>query len=112
MKAVVKYGDPQILGTYGFTDVPEPVCGDDDIIIEVKAAAICGADMHHWGINNGSTTLDSVRGHEFSGEIVEVGKNVTNWSIGQRVVSDNTGHVCGKCPACMVGDFFAVFRKS
>ena len=47
MKAIVKYGPPQVLGTYGFADVPEPVCGDEDVIIEIKAAAICGADMHH-----------------------------------------------------------------
>ena len=111
MKAIVKYGDPQELGTYGLADIPDPTCGDDDVIIEVKAAAICGADMHHWGINNGSTKLDSVRGHEFSGNIVEVGKNVKDWKVGQRVVSDNTGHVCGKCPACMVGDFLQCSEK-
>lgn len=105
MKAIVKYGAPQIKGTYHFIDIPEPVCGDDDVIIEVKAAAICGADMLHWGVENGCTEFNHVRGHEFSGEIVEVGKNVTAWKIGQRVVSDNTGHVCGKCPACMRGDF-------
>ncbi len=111
MKAIVKYGDAQTLGTYGFMDVPEPVCGEEDVVIEVKAAAICGADMHHWGIDNGSTEFNSVRGHEFSGQIVAVGKRVSDWTVGQRVVSDNTAHVCGKCPACMAGDFLQCSEK-
>lgn len=105
MKALAKYGKPAEFGTYHFIDIPEPECGDDDIIIEIKAAAICGADMKHFRVDNGSTEFGSVRGHEFSGEIVEVGKNVKDWHVGQRIVSDNTGHVCGKCPACMRGDF-------
>ena len=56
---------------------PVPECGPDDIILEIKAAAICGADMKHWGVDNGyddtNITPDqqqSVRGHEFAGEIV------------------------------------------
>ena len=105
MKALAKFGKPSEFGTYHFIDVPEPTCGDDDVIIEIKAAAICGADMKHFNVDNGSEEFGSVRGHEFSGEIVEVGKDVTAWKVGQRVVSDNTGHVCGKCPACMRGDF-------
>ena len=58
-------------------DYPVPVCGPDDIIIEIKAAAICGADMKHWQVDNGyddtNITPDqqqSVRGHEFAGEFV------------------------------------------
>lgn len=105
MKALAKFGKPSEFGTYRFIDIPEPECGDDDVIIEVKAAAICGADMKHYKVDNGSDEFGSVRGHEFSGEIVEVGKNVTRWKVGQRVVSDNTGHVCGVCSACMRGDF-------
>ncbi len=105
MKALAKYGKPSQFGTYYFIDIPEPVCGDEDVIVEIKAAAICGADMKHFNVDNGSDEFGSVRGHEFSGEIVEVGKNVKDWKVGQRVVSDNTGHVCGKCPACMRGDF-------
>ena len=105
MKALAKYGKPAEFGTYHFIDIPEPECGDDDIIIEVKAAAICGADMKHFQVDNGSSEFGSVRGHEFSGEIVQVGKNVKDWHLGQRIVSDNTAHVCGKCPACMRGDF-------
>lgn len=105
MKALAKYGEPLEFGTYHFIDIPEPECGDDDIIMEVKAAAICGADMKHFRVDNGSTKFGSVRGHEFAGVIHQIGKNVKDWKVGQRIVSDNTGHVCGKCPACMAGDF-------
>lgn len=90
----------------------------DDIILEIKAAAICGADMKHWGVDNGyddtNITPDqqqSVRGHEFAGEIVKVGENVKDWHIGQRVVSDNSAHVCGVCPACEQGDFLCCEHK-
>ncbi|MEY8351962.1 zinc-binding dehydrogenase [Lachnospiraceae bacterium 54-53] len=111
MKALAKFGRPEDFGTYKLIDIPEPECGDDDIIIEVKAAAICGADMKHYKVDNGSDEFGSVRGHEFAGEIVEAGKNVKDWKPGQRVVSDNTGHVCGVCPACERGDFLLCSEK-
>ena len=103
MKAIVRYG--QAFGGYTMRDVPEPTCGPEDIILEIKAAAICGADMKHWRVDNGSDEFNSIRGHEFAGEIVQVGEKVTDWKVGQRVVSDNSAHVCGVCPACEMGDF-------
>ena len=79
---------------------PVPECGPDDIILEIKAAAICGADMKHWGVDNGyddtNITPDqqqSVRGHEFAGEIVKVGENVKDWHIGQRELFQTTAHM-------------------
>ena len=56
---------PNEFGTYRFIDIPEPECGSDDVIVEVKAAAICGADMKHYNVDNGSNVFGSVRGHEF-----------------------------------------------
>ena len=73
MKALAKFGRPSDFGTYRMIDIPEPECGDNDIILEVKAAAICGADMKHYKVDNGSDEFGSVRGHEFAGEIVRVG---------------------------------------
>lgn len=104
MKAVVRYGTPKLFGGYKYEDVPIPTVGDDDLLIEVKAAAICGADLKHFGIDNGSDNRLSVWGHEFSGVIVETGKNVVDWKVNDRVVSDNTGYVCGKCHACSAGN--------
>ena len=111
MKALAKYGTPSEFGSYKLIDVAEPICGDDDIIIQIKAAAICGADMKHYRVENGSDKFGSVRGHEFSGEIVKIGKKVTEWKVGQRVVSDNTAHVCGVCPSCESGDFLTCSEK-
>ena len=103
MKALARYGKE--FGGYRMLEVPYPVCGPNDVIIEIKAAAICGADMKHWNVDNGSDEFNSIRGHEFAGDIVEVGENVKDWKVGQRVVSDNSAHVCGVCPACERGDF-------
>lgn len=109
MKALARYGKE--FGGYRLIDVPEPKCGEEDIIVEIKAAAICGADMKHFRVENGSDEFNSIRGHEFAGEIVKVGSKVTDWKIGQRVVSDNTGHVCGVCPSCESGDFLTCKEK-
>ena len=49
--------------------------------------------------------------HEFAGEIVKVGELVKDWKVGQRVVSDNSAHVCGVCPACEQGDFLCCENK-
>jgi 2-desacetyl-2-hydroxyethyl bacteriochlorophyllide A dehydrogenase len=111
MKALVKYGSGSEFGGYKYEDVPVPTLSDEDILVELKASAICGADLKHFGVENGSTVFDSVRGHEFAGEIVEVGKKVTDWKVGDRVVSDNTGYVCGKCHACDAGDFLLCPEK-
>lgn len=109
MKALARYGKE--FGGYRMIDVPEPECGPEDIIIEVKAAAICGADMKHYKVENGSDEFNSIRGHEFAGEIVKVGSEVKDWKIGQRIVSDNSAHVCGVCPACEAGDFLCCEHK-
>ncbi|MCF8020038.1 MAG: zinc-binding dehydrogenase [Vallitaleaceae bacterium] len=109
MKALARYGKE--FGGYKLIDVKEPKCGPEDVVIEVKAAAICGADMKHYNVDNGSDEFNSVRGHEFAGDIVQVGENVKDWKIGQRVVSDNSAHVCGVCPACEMGDFLCCPNK-
>ena len=109
MKALARFG--KAFGGYKMIDVPEPVCGPDDVVIEIKAAAICGADMKHYNVDSGSEQFNSIRGHEFAGQIVQVGDKVKDWKVGQRVVSDNSGHVCGVCPACEQGDFLCCTEK-
>ena len=84
---------------------PVPVCGDDDIIIEVKGAGICGADMHWKSGAFTSPNAAFILGHEFAGVIVEKGKYVDDyWQVGNRVVSDNTGAACGRCYPCITGE--------
>jgi threonine dehydrogenase-like Zn-dependent dehydrogenase len=105
MKALARYGTPKLFGGYRYIDVPKPTVGEEDVLIEVKASAICGADLKHFGVDNGSQDFLSVWGHEFSGAVAEVGPRVIDWKVGDRVVSDNTGYVCGKCHACAAGNF-------
>lgn len=110
MKGLVRYGLK--IGGFKFEyNLPNPVIGDDDLLIEVKAAGICGADLKHYGIENGETIEKRIAGHEFSGVIVEAGKNVVDWKVGDRVVSENTGYACGKCHACSVGNFLVCPEK-
>lgn len=55
MKAIARFGKE--FGSYRMVEVPYPTCGPEDIILEIKAAAICGADMKHWRVDNGSDDL-------------------------------------------------------
>lgn len=98
-------------GKLELCEVPVPECGDDDIIIEIKAAGICGADMH-WASGAFSAEKPFVMGHEFCGVICQKGKNVSDyWQIGDRVVSDNTGEACGHCSSCAKGDFVRCYKR-
>lgn len=104
MLALVKYGTgPK---ETELRDVPVPEIGDDDLLIEVKAAGICGSDIaYDNGDHPNHLNCPVVLGHEFSGVVSKVGKNVKDWKVGDRVVSDNTGYVCGKCYACTTGQY-------
>ncbi len=91
-------------------DVPEPVPGPDDVKIRVLRAGLCGTDLHlqQWDEWSASTvTPPLVLGHEFYGEIVELGEDVTEstggrLAVGQRVSGE--GHVvCGHCRNCRAG---------
>ena len=52
MKALARFG--KAFGGYKMIDVPQPMCGPEDVVIEIKAAAICGADMKHYNVDSGS----------------------------------------------------------
>jgi threonine dehydrogenase-like Zn-dependent dehydrogenase len=104
MLALVKYGPGK--GETALQDIPVPSVGDDDLLIEVKAAGICGSDLaYDHGEHPEHLNCPVVLGHEFAGIVSQVGKNVKGWSIGDRIVSDNTGYVCGTCQACATGQF-------
>ena len=106
MKAIVWYGEGE--GKLELRDVPIPQTGDDDILLEVKAAGICGSDLN---IYSGAAyppkhSLPMIPGHEFAGIIAKMGKNVDKyWKVGDRVISENTGYACGRCPSCSAGNY-------
>ncbi len=86
-------------------DVPEPSVGRDDVLIRVLRTGICGTDLHiyswdAWARQNIPVPL--VIGHEFVGEIAELGPDVTDLAVGDLVSAE--GHlVCGRCRNCMAG---------
>lgn len=104
MKAVVKCalgpGNVEVRG------VPEPIPGPGDVKVEVKAAGVCGSDVHLWHGEIGLAVRTPVTmGHEFSGVVAEVGENVTRWKPGDRVTCETARHVCGKCTNCRMGHY-------
>jgi L-iditol 2-dehydrogenase len=100
MKAVVKYGKGKEL--VEMRDVPEPQVKDDEVLIEIKAVSVCGSDLHIFHDNH-PYWPPVIMGHEFSGVIADVGKNVTGWKIGDRVVSETRTGSCGVCYTCQSG---------
>lgn len=73
-----------------YKDVAKPVLNDDEVLIEVKAVGICGSDVHGMDGSTGRRIPPIIMGHEASGVIVEVGRNVTGWTVGDRVTFDST----------------------
>lgn len=87
-----------------FEDRPIPTIENEkSVLVKVKAAGICGSDIHIFEGRHGMCIgLKIVPGHEFTGEVVEVGSGVTEFKAGDRVVHEPTSS-CGKCYACRVG---------
>lgn len=102
MKALVKLRPEK--GIW-MEDVPKPSVGVNDVLIKIKKTAICGTDLHiykwdDWSQKNIKTPL--VIGHEYVGEIVDMGRGVENLKIGDRVTGE--GHIaCGHCRNCRRG---------
>ena len=88
-------------------DLPIPQISDDQVLIKVHATAICGTDLHlyHWNeyAQKRMTNLPMVFGHETAGEIVEIGKNVTGYRLGDRI-SVETHVPCNHCWQCRNGN--------
>ncbi len=88
MKALVKtargYGNLELM------DIPIPKCGPDDALMRVWGSGICGTDVHIYHDEYSVYVPPLTIGHEFSAEVVEVGRNVTNVKPGDRVVCDVT----------------------
>ncbi|MBQ1311443.1 MAG: alcohol dehydrogenase catalytic domain-containing protein [Blautia sp.] len=85
-------------------EIPVPEIQDDEMLIRVKAASICGTDVRMF--KNGYTGVSEdhplTLGHEFAGDIAKIGKNVKNYQVGQKVsVAPNFG--CGTCNQCVSG---------
>ena len=102
MKALVKAkAEPGLW----MQDVPEPEIGPDDVLIRVRKTSICGTDLHIHSWDNwaqATIPVPMVVGHEFTGEIAELGANVEGLHVRERVSGE--GHItCGHCRNCRAG---------
>ncbi|WP_299875330.1 L-threonine 3-dehydrogenase [uncultured Cocleimonas sp.] len=103
MKALVK-SKPEI-GIW-MEDVPMPEIGINDVLVKVQRTAICGTDIHIYNWDDWAQKtipVPLVVGHEFVGEIVDIGSNVIDFHKGQ-IVSGEGHIVCGRCRNCMAGN--------
>ena len=95
-------------------DVPEPAVGHNDVLIKIHRSAICGTDMHifNWDAWAQKTIpVPMAVGHEYSGEIVEVGSEVRGVKTGDRVSGE--GHItCGHCRNCRAGRRHLVSQRA
>jgi 2-desacetyl-2-hydroxyethyl bacteriochlorophyllide A dehydrogenase len=78
------------------------ISNDNEVLIKIKMVGICGSDMHIYHGTNPLATLPRIIGHEVTGEVEEVGKDVTELNVGDKVVIEPI-ETCGKCYACRTG---------
>jgi L-iditol 2-dehydrogenase len=89
-------------GVLELADVPEPVAGDADVVVSIRAAGICGSDVHGMDGSSGRRVPPLVMGHEAAGVVERVGSAVRGWSPGDAVTFDSTVY-CGECAFCVEG---------
>jgi L-iditol 2-dehydrogenase len=90
------------VGNIELQEVPEPHPGDGQAIIEVHSAGICGTDLHIY-LDEFQTNPPVTMGHELAGVIVELGRGVEEWKVGDRVTTETYFSTCGKCLDCRRG---------
>jgi threonine dehydrogenase-like Zn-dependent dehydrogenase len=100
MTALVKTAKGK--GLVELREVPIPAIAEDEVLIEVKAAGLCGTDLHifhdefpYWP--------PVILGHEFAGVVAAAGRSVSDWHEGDRVVGEPHTLACGKCRLCRTG---------
>lgn len=84
-------------------EVPDPACPRDGAVVRVAATGLCRSDWHGWMGHDADIVLPHVPGHEFAGEVVEVGPEVRTVRAGQ-VITAPFVCACGRCPTCARGD--------
>ena len=82
-------------------EVERPAAFPGGLVFKVKACGICGSDLHAVEVP-GLLQAGSVLGHEYSGEVVEVGPGCDGWAVGDRMTAV-PARPCGQCPECRAG---------
>lgn len=101
MKAIVKYKKGVKAVRIEDVPVPEPKAGE--VRIKIKAAGICGTDLHIYHEDGYPTNPPVILGHEVSGVIDSLGEGVDGYSVGERVTTETFYHTCGRCYYCKTG---------
>jgi L-iditol 2-dehydrogenase len=101
MRALMKTAKGK--GQVSLRDVPVPKIGPGEVLIEIKAAGICGTDLHIYH-DEFPYWPPVILGHEFGGVIVDAGREVADWKTGDRVVGEPHTLACGKCWLCRTGN--------
>ncbi len=102
MKAAIYYGP----GDIRLEERPKPEPGVDGAVVKVKACGVCGfVDLDAWERPD-TMGVGRARGHEWSGEIVEVGANVTDFKVGDRIYIEPIFKPCYRCEACLQKDYW------
>ena len=98
MKAAVLRG----VGDLRLEELPDPKPKANEVLIRVRASGVCGTDVHMWEGKNNEGTFPFIPGHEWSGEVLEVGKEIRSIKVGDKVVGEPF-IPCGVCPNCRDG---------
>jgi L-iditol 2-dehydrogenase len=102
--AVVNFGPEKF--SVELREIPRATIGDDQVLLEVQAVGVCGSDLHMWTAQQSwPMKYPVVLGHEFCGIIREVGRGVTGWSEGDRVVSETAAVIDANSPLSREGRY-------
>jgi len=102
MNAVVNFAPEK--GSVEIREIPKPTIGEEDVLLKVENVGVCGSDLHQWTADHSwPVNYPVVLGHEFGGHIAEIGKKVTGWNEGDRVVSETAAIIDSSNPLSKQG---------
>lgn len=104
MAAVVQYDLRP--GAVELREIPVPEIRDDQVLLEVRGASVCGSDVHQYhNTQSWKVNTPVVLGHEFGGVVARVGSRVKSFKEGDRVVSETAASICLECIYCRTGEY-------
>ena len=100
--AVINFSS--VKGSVEIREIAKPEIGEEDVLLEVANVGVCGSDLHQWTADHSwQVNYPVVLGHEFGGHIIELGSRVTNWKLGDRVVSETAAVINANSPLTKTG---------
>jgi len=100
--AVVNYSSEK--GSVEIREIAKPEIGEEDVLLEVANVGVCGSDLHQWTADHSwKVNYPVVLGHEFGGYVAELGSRVTNWKLGDKVVSETAAVINVNSPLSRTG---------